>query len=247
MILLKKYIKSFLKEAASSAIANRASDLTGKFQHQSAASYSNNMSEIDNQETLLKVLENVGNNCFISFVDKYDEKIPRLEISPEVSYDTPHGNYAYPLNIKSLKDIIEKGRVGGASFALERPYFHMFKKSDSLNSIEIQSDGSNNYNGDYDKDLRTIVHTAVMFNAARNLEKNPMKYAAPSDSERTVKVSVSAKRIVPVTTAESETPCVIAWAPIVVTSAVLSKFLALTVTETDAALVNVSITMSSPS
>ena len=183
MILLENYIKAFLKEAASTAIVGRASDLTGMSHHQSAASYSNDMSEIDNQETLLKVLENVGKNCFISFVNKYDEKIPRLEISPEVSYDTPHGNYAYPLNIKSLKDIIEKGRVGGASFALERPYFHMFKKSDGLNSIEIQSDGSNNYNGNYDKDLKTIVHTAVMFSAAKNLERNPMKYAAPSDSD----------------------------------------------------------------
>ena len=183
MKILKSYVKAFLKEAASTAIANRASDLTGMSHHQSAASYSNDMSEIDNQETLLKVLENVGNNCFISFVDKYDEKIPRLEISPEVSYDTPHGNYAYPLNIKSLKDIIEKGRVGGASFALERPYFHMFKKSDSLNAIEIQSDGSNNYRGNYNKDLRTIIHTAVMFSAAKNLERNPIKYAAPSDSD----------------------------------------------------------------
>ena len=183
MILLEKYIKTFLKEAASSAIINRASDLTGDMQHQSAASYSNDMSEIDNQETLLKVLENVGDNCFISFVDKYDEKIPRLEVSPEVSYDTPHGNYAYPLTIKSLKDIIEKSRIGGASFALDRPYFHIFKKSDRLNSIEIQPDGSNNYSGNYNNDLKTIVHTAVMFNAARNLEKNPDKYVAPPDTE----------------------------------------------------------------
>lgn len=183
MILLEKYIKAFLKEAASTAIAGRASDLTGKSHHQSASSYSNNMSEIDSQETLLKVLENVGNNCFISFVEKYDENIPRLEVSPEVSYDTPHGNYAYPLTVKSLKDIIEKGRIGGANFALERPYFHMFKKSDGLNSIEIQSNGRNNYRGNYNKDLRTIIHTAVMFNAAKALERNPIKYAAPSDSD----------------------------------------------------------------
>jgi hypothetical protein len=172
MILLEKYIKAFLKEAASTAIANKASDLTGMSHNQSARSYSNDMSEIDNQEALLKVLENVGNNCFISFVDKYDEKIPRLEVSPKVSYDTPHGNYAYPLTIAVLKDIIEKGKVGGASFALERPYFHMFKKSDSLNSIEIQPDGSNNYTGDFNKDLRTIVHTAVMFKAAKFIEEN---------------------------------------------------------------------------
>ena len=183
MIILEKYIKAFLKEAASTAIANRAIDLTGKEQHQGAASYSNDMTEISNQEVLLKLLENVGSNCFISFVDKYDEKIPRLEVSPEVSYDTPHGNYAYPLTVKSLKDIVEKSSIGGANFALERPYFHMFKKSNSAQSVEIQPDGSNNYSGNYDKDLRTIVHTAFMFNAARNLEKNPMKYAASSDSD----------------------------------------------------------------
>ena len=171
MILLKKYIKSFLKEAATSAIMKKASDLTGKAQHQSAASYSSDMSEVDNQEALLKVLENVGDNCFISFVDKYDEKIPRLEVSPDVSYDTPHGNYAYPLTIKSLKDIIEKGKIGGASFALDRPYFHMFKKSNSSSAVDIEVDGSNNYRGEYRKDLRTIVHTAIMFKAAKKIEE----------------------------------------------------------------------------
>jgi len=200
MILLEKYIKTFLKEAASTAIMKRASDLTGMSHHQSAASYSNDMSEIGNEEALLKVLENVGNNCFISFVDKYDEKIPRLEVSPKVSYDTPHGNYAYPLTVKSLKDIVEKGRIGGASFALERPYFHMFKKSNSLNSVEIQRDGNNNYNGDYNKDLRTIVHTAVMFNAAKILESNPRKYAAPSDSEeeenRVINFNFAKRRVI---------------------------------------------------
>ncbi len=171
MILLEKYIKAFLKEAASSAIIGLASDVTGKSQHQKAASYNVNMTELDSEETLLKVLENVGDNCFISFVDDYDEKVPRLEVSPEVSYDTPHGNYAYPLNIKNLKDIIEKSKVGGTSFALNRPYFHMFKKSNSLNYIEINKDGTNNYSGNLEKDLKTIVHTAVINFTAQLIEK----------------------------------------------------------------------------
>ena len=171
MFLLENYIKEFLKEATSSII-NPASDITGQAQHHQAASYDNDMTEIDNQEALLKVLENVGNNCFISFVEKYDEKIPRLEISPKVSYDTPHGNYAYPLTVKSLKDIIEKGRVGGTSFAIERPYFHMFRKSDRVKFIEIESNGSNNYSGNFEKDLRTIVHTYIMFLSAKKLEKD---------------------------------------------------------------------------
>ena len=74
----------------------------------------------------------------------------------------------------------------------------MFKKSNSLNSIEIQSNGSNNYNGNYDKDLKTIVHTAVMFNAARNLERNPRKFItklADDDENRIVKFNLIKRRI----------------------------------------------------
>lgn len=171
MILLEKYIKEFLKEATSSII-NPASDISGQTQHQQAASYNVNMTNIDSKEVLLKVLENVGDNCFISFVDKYDEKIPRLEISPKVLYNTPHGNYAYPLNISNLKDIIEQGSIDGTNFAIDRPYFHMFKKSDRVKSIEIESNGSNNYSGNFEKDLRTIVHTHIMFLSAKKLEKD---------------------------------------------------------------------------
>ena len=76
----------------------------------------------------------------------------------------------------------------------------MFKKSNSLNSVEIQRDGNNNYNGDYNKDLRTIVHTAVMFNAAKILESNPRKYAAPSDSEeeenRVINFNFAKRRVI---------------------------------------------------
>jgi len=175
MILLEKYIKEFLKEAASSAIINPAQNITGETQHQQAASYSLNMTNVDHEETLLKVLENVGDNCFISFVDEYDENIPRLEISPKVSFDTPHGNYAYPLNISSLKEIVEKSKIRGTSFALNRPYFHMFKRSNSVRSIEIEGDGSNNYTGNFKKDLRTIVHTYIMFSSANRLEQSDVQ------------------------------------------------------------------------
>jgi hypothetical protein len=171
-LLLKQYIKNYLLEAASTAIAMPASSIGGEFQHNLGASYQNDMTSLNDEESLLKVLENVGNNCFISFVDKYDENIPRLEINPDVSYDTPHGNYAYPLTIKSLKDIIEKSRIGGTSFALNRPYFHMFKKSNNVNAINLEKDGSNNYSGDFRKDLKTIVHTSIIFKAAKFLESN---------------------------------------------------------------------------
>lgn len=197
MILLEKYIKAFLKEAASSAIMSPASELTGKMQHQKAASYNINMSELDSEETLLKVLENVGNNCFISFVEKYDEKIPRLEINPNVEYETPHGNYAYPLTVKSLKDIIEKGRIGGAKFALDRPYFHIFKKSDSLNFIEIQPSGNNNYNGNLEKDLKTIVHTSVIYHTAHLLEreKNTLSKENLNDTDPNIKLEEIKKKL----------------------------------------------------
>ena len=197
MILLEKYIKAFLKEAASSAIMSPASEITGKTQHQKSASYNINMTELNSEETLLKVLENVGNNCFISFVEKYDEKIPRLEVSPDVSYDTPHGNYAYPLNINSLKDIVEQGRIGGARFALDRPYFHMFKKSDSLNFIEIQPSGNNNYGGNLEKDLKTIVHTSVIYHTAHLLEreKNTLTKQNLKDTDPNIKLEEIKKKL----------------------------------------------------
>jgi len=171
MNLLKQYIENYLKEATSK-IAFPASDLSGELQHELGASYQNDMTSLNDDEVLLKVLENVGDNCFVSFVDKYDKNIPRLEINPDVSYDTPHGNYAYPLTIKNLKDIVEKSRIGGASFALNRPYFHMFKKVNNSNAISLEKDGSNNYSGDFSKDLKTIVHTAIIFKASKLLELN---------------------------------------------------------------------------
>ena len=197
MILLEKYIKEFLKEAASSAIIGLASDVTGKSQHQKAASYNVNMTELDKEETLLKVLESVDNNCFISFVDKYDENVPRLEISPDVSYDTPHGNYAYPLNIATLKELIEKSKIGGTNFALNREYFHLFKKSNNLNSIEIKEDGTNNYSGSLEKDLRTIVHTAVIYITSQIIEKEGKTFSKQklNDAERNVKLKEIKKKL----------------------------------------------------
>jgi len=194
--ILKSYIKEFLQEATS-AIINPASNITGRTQHQQSASYRENMTNVDNEVTLLKVLENVGDNCFISFIDEYDEFIPRLEVSPNVSYGTPHGNYAYPLNVNSLKDIIEKGRIGGASFAIDRPYFHMFKKSNSLNFIEIQSGGNNNYSGNLEKDLKTIVHTSVIYHTARLLEreKNTLSKQNLTDTDSNIKLKEIKKKL----------------------------------------------------
>lgn len=184
-LLLKQYITNYLKEAASTAISIDASDVTGQSQHQHAASYKNDMTSIDDDEVLLKVLENVGDNCFISFVDDYDEDIPRLEISPVVKYDTPHGNYAYPLTVKTLKEIVEKSSIGEAQFAIDRPYFHLFKKSNALNSIEIKEDGTTNYKGNLIQDLRTIVHTTVMYSAALCLENDvdPIDVTTMTDDE----------------------------------------------------------------
>jgi hypothetical protein len=196
-LLLKKYITNYLKEAASSAISMGASDITGQSQHRHAASYKNDMTSIDDDEVLLKVLENVGDNCFISFVEDYDENIPRLEISPVVRYDTPHGNYAYPLTVVTLKEIVEKSSIGEATFAIDRPYFHLFKKSNALNSIEIKKDGTSNYSGNLIKDLKTIVHTAVMYSAALFLENdvNPIDATIMSDDEKGYKTFAFKNRI----------------------------------------------------
>jgi len=170
-MILKSYIRNYLLEATSS-IAFPAKDVSGKSQHEKAASYQKDMSSLNDDEVLLKVLENVGDNCFVSFVDRYDDEIPRLEINPTVQYDTPHGNYSYPLTVNVLKEIIEKSKIGGTSFALNRPYFHMFKKANKINSINIEKDGSNSYKGNANKDLKTIISTALMFAISKESEDN---------------------------------------------------------------------------
>tara|TARA_B000000557_G_scaffold180990_1_gene147734 strand:- start:1999 stop:3705 length:1707 start_codon:yes stop_codon:yes gene_type:complete len=189
MSLLKNYVKNYLLEATPT-IAFPAKETTGEFQHKRAYSYNLDMTSLNDEQALLKVLENVGDNCFISFVNKYDEKIPRLEVSPKVSYDTPHGNYAYPLTINSLKDIIERGRIGGSTFALERPYFHLFKKSNNINSITIRKNGRNDYRGNLNKDLRTIVHTAIVFSSSLELEKNNNLNNDDNDDLKEVKLQI---------------------------------------------------------
>ena len=107
------------------------------------------------------------------------------------------GNYAYPLTVVTLKEIVEKSSIGEASFAIDRPYFHLFKKSNALNSIEIKEDGTSNYKGNLIQDLRTIVHTSVMYSAALFLETDatPIDVASMSDDEKGYKTFTFKNRI----------------------------------------------------
>ena len=76
MILLEKYIKAFLKEAASTAIVKRASDITGQGQHQSAASYSKDMT---GKVVIVTGSSNgIGKTCALDLIEKKkDQFVPQ--------------------------------------------------------------------------------------------------------------------------------------------------------------------------
>lgn len=78
-------------------------------------------------ETVQDILSYIDENTFISFVDKYDEDIPRLGVSPKIEYKTPHGIYGYPLSKDNLRNMLLNRRPTEAKFATKRPYIHVYK------------------------------------------------------------------------------------------------------------------------
>jgi len=185
MILLEKYIKEFLKEATSSII-HAPSEFKASTQSYYAASYEKDMTDLSKEDTLLTILRNIGTNCFISFVDKYDENVPRLEVSPVISYNTPHGNYGYPLTVNNFKTLFEEGLISNTNFAMDRPYFHLYKASSTANILNINADNTTNYKGNIIKDLKTIVHTATVFALSKAEEESlfKMKIDNPQIAEK---------------------------------------------------------------
>lgn len=78
-------------------------------------------------ESIQDILSHIDESTFISFVDKYDEDIPRLGVSPKIEYKTPHGIYGYPLSKDNLRNMLFNRRPTEAKFATKRPYMHVYK------------------------------------------------------------------------------------------------------------------------
>ena len=168
--LLRSYIKKYIISEATPLVAFDSGDINPKLQSSLSLKSENNKVDLSDEETLVELIRNAGPGSFISFVDKYDEDVPRLEVNPHAAFNTPHGQYGYPLTMKSLESIIRERAVADADFAFERPYFHIFKIASNSNTINIERSGKSNYKGNLQKDLKTMVQTAIMFELSKNIE-----------------------------------------------------------------------------
>ena len=171
--LLINYIKSYLNE---SPIPYEGRYISANIQHKLSPNISRDMTDLTAEDTMKILMKNIDERTCISFVNSYNKSIPSFNINPRAAYHTPHGNYAYPLTLTNLKDLIDFGKVDGQSFAVDRPYFLLFKIN-SPNTIFIDSDGTTNYNsvrssrrGDVkskvisvDDDINTIIRNFVYF------------------------------------------------------------------------------------
>ena len=130
-----------------------------------AASQSNDRTDLSLKDFIKEILQivedNSGKDLFVSFVNDYDENTPRLGVSPNIEYDTPHGVYGYPLSNKTVYNLLTTGKPTSAGFAVERPYIHVYSLS-KTDSIKINSDFSTNYDDSkFYKDVYTMSKMSV--------------------------------------------------------------------------------------
>jgi hypothetical protein len=171
--LLINYIKSYLKEAT---IPYKGRYISAKLQHELSPNISKDMTNLSDEAVLKTLMKNIDERTCISFVNKYNESIPKFNINPQAGYETPHGNYAYPLTLENLREVIASKKIKGAGFAIDRPYFLLFKVN-SPNALIINKDGETNYKSirsarrsmsrdktiTLDQDINTIIRNFVYY------------------------------------------------------------------------------------
>ena len=141
--LLVNYIRQYLVEAT---IPFSGSEITADLQHGLSPKLKKDMTHIEDPKEILKVLmKHISDRTCISFVNPYtdgqgNKEVPHFSINPSAVYETPHGNYSYPLNHENLRELIRSGKIKGSSFAIDRPYFLIYKV-DSPNTLILNKDG----------------------------------------------------------------------------------------------------------
>jgi hypothetical protein len=159
----KKYHSQIEEMSRSYTIDPKTVDSTRL--HQFANTQANNKTDASLTQTVNDVLKAVQNNknVFISFVDKYDENIPSLGVSPVISYETPHGVYGYPLDKHNVVQFLTTGLPTEADFATERDFFHLYTVND-LKKIRIEVDNKTNYNdSNYSRDLKNVIRMTIQY------------------------------------------------------------------------------------
>lgn len=181
--LLLKYIRSYLAEAT---IPYSADEINADLQHELSPNIPKDMTSLSKEETIKVLMQNIDEKTCISFVNKYDENIPSFNINPHARYNTSHGNYAYPLTLKNFRTLYKTNKVGGTEFAIDRPYFLLFKIN-SPNTLVINKDGTTNYkdilsskkfnkkttrydNSSIEKDIERVVRSFLYFSSSAFLD-----------------------------------------------------------------------------
>tara|TARA_Y100000592_G_scaffold24516_1_gene38320 strand:+ start:15369 stop:17414 length:2046 start_codon:yes stop_codon:yes gene_type:complete len=145
--LLINYIRQYLTETT---IPFSGSEITANLQHELSPKLKKDMTHIKDPKEVLRILmKNLGNKTCISFVYPYEDdqgnkETPYFSVNPHAAYQTPHGNYSYPLRHENLRELMRRGSVRGTRFAINRPYFLLYKVN-SPNTVIINKDGSSNY------------------------------------------------------------------------------------------------------
>lgn len=162
--ILKEWIKLYIikeSEVYAQDPADFDNSIIGRLSREQSVDFTN-LSVKDAIKTICMLVEE-HKELNISFIDQYDARVPRLSVNPEITWDTPHGIYGYPLNSFNLKDFIHTGSPTKARFATDRNYFHIYKISD-LNAINIKKDYQTSYDEkNYYKDIKTLTILACRF------------------------------------------------------------------------------------
>ena len=180
--ILLKYIRSYLAEAT---IPFSAKEIDAGLQHELSPNIPKDMTGLNNEETIKVLMQNIDEKTCISFVNKYDENIPTFNINPHARYNTPHGNYAYPLTLKNFRTLYKTRKVSGTEFATDRPYFLLFKIN-SPDTLVIDKEGKTNYkelmsnkrtmsrgvNVSTKQDIESVVRSFLYFVSSYYLDKD---------------------------------------------------------------------------
>ena len=144
--ILKNYIRHYLKE---STVPYSAREIDAKLQSKLSPSKTKKKVSFKRDKVLKTLAEEAGPNTFISFVRRYGPDVPKFSTNPYAEFQTPHGNYAYPLTQKNLIKLSRDFAIDEVNFAIDREFIIVYKIT-SPNTIVVQKDGSSNY-GQLDK------------------------------------------------------------------------------------------------
>lgn len=134
---------------------------------------------------IYKIIEREG-KVYVTYVDSWDDEVPRLTVNPHIQYQTPHGIYSYPLTFDTFSNMLSTGSPANVEFATSRLYFHVFQIDDA-NKIKINADQTTSYNNrKYPGDLKTVVRMYCQFTLS-HIAKNVGVYDEYDDEIRNIR------------------------------------------------------------